>query len=73
MNPIDELKAKADALGESLQKIGEAMYKQQAADANAQPGAGTTEEPKTQEATSEGTDAKDEAVEGEVVEEKKEE
>ncbi len=67
--PVDELKKKADELGESLQKIGAEMYKQQAADANnAQPGAETTsEEPKTEEAT----DVKDEAVEGEVVEEEK--
>jgi len=67
--PVDELKTKADALGESRQKIGAEMYKQQAADANnAQPGAETTsEEPKT-----EGSgDVKDEAVEGEVVEEEK--
>jgi molecular chaperone DnaK len=67
--PVDELKTKADALGESLQKIGAEMYKQQAADANnAQPGAeNASEEPKAEEAT----DAKDEAVEGEVVEEEK--
>jgi molecular chaperone DnaK len=67
--PVDELKTKADALGESMQKIGAEMYKQQAADANnAQPGAeNASEEPKAEEAT----DAKDEAVEGEVVEEEK--
>jgi molecular chaperone DnaK len=68
--PVDELKTKADSLGESLQKIGEAMYKQQAAEANsAQPGSAesTSEEPKAEETT----DAKDEAVEGEVVEEEK--
>ncbi len=73
--PVDELKTKADALGESMQKIGAEMYKQQAADANA---AGNTqnetsnpEDAKTEEAAAEGADAKDEAVEGEVVEEEK--
>jgi molecular chaperone DnaK len=71
--PVDELKTKADALGESLQKIGAEMYKQQAAEANAQQDTSNNNqdtnsgEPKTEEAT----DAKEEAVEGEVVEEEK--
>ena len=72
--PVEELKTKADALGESLQKIGEAMYKDQ--QANAQPTGepeGTVNEGETasEEAKSENESAKEEAVEGEVVEEEK--
>jgi molecular chaperone DnaK len=66
--PIDELKAKADALGESMQKIGAEMYKnQQPADSQQSTAETGSEEPKT-----ESNDVKDEAVEGEVVEEEKE-
>ncbi len=65
--PIDELKAKADALGESMQKIGAEMYKnQQPADSQQSTAETGSEEPKT-----ESNDVKDEAVEGEVVEEEK--
>ena len=72
--PVEELKTKADALGESLQKIGEAMYKDQ--QANAQPTGepeGTVNEGETasEEPKSENESAKEEAVEGEVVEEEK--
>lgn len=71
----EDLKSKADALGESLQKIGAAMYKDQPG-AGATPGAdsanpetsGTEGEAKSEDSPkSEG-----ETVEGEVVEEKKE-
>lgn len=66
--PLDDLKKKADELGESLQKIGAEMYKnQQPADSQQPTAEAGSEEPKTEEAT----DAKDEAVEGEVVEEDK--
>ncbi|MBI2330202.1 molecular chaperone DnaK [Candidatus Daviesbacteria bacterium] len=53
----EDLKPKMEALSESLQKIGEAMYKEQPSADSSQPSA-TQEEPK-----------KEEAVEGEVVEE----
>ncbi len=72
---LEDVKAKADSLAESAQKIGEAMYKQQEA---AKEG-GTAEEAKTEETTGEEKkeEEKKEAVEGEVVdeggEEKKEE
>jgi molecular chaperone DnaK len=67
--PLDELKKKADDLGESLQKIGAEMYKQQGDTQNATSNTTETsgEEPKAEEAA----DVKDEAVEGEVVEEEK--
>lgn len=67
--PVDELKTKADALGESLQKIGAEMYKQQGDTQNATSNTAETgsEEPKSEESS----DVKDEAVEGEVVEEEK--
>jgi molecular chaperone DnaK len=70
--PVDELKAKADSLGESLQKIGEAMYKNQGQESggesreSSEASSGSAgEEQKSEETSS----AKDEAVEGEVVEE----
>ncbi|MBI2019815.1 molecular chaperone DnaK [Candidatus Daviesbacteria bacterium] len=68
----DDIKTKADALGEVLQKIGSAMYGQSssapggATEGQATPGEG----PKTEDSSSEAS-AKDEAVEGEVVEEEK--
>jgi molecular chaperone DnaK len=66
--PVDELKAKADALGESMQKIGAEMYKnQQPADSQQSTAETGSEEPKAEESA----DVKDEAVEGEVVEEEK--
>lgn len=67
---IDDLKSKADALAESLQKIGSAMYKDQ-------PGSGATPGAESSEASADsGTEEKSEAspksegetVEGEVVE-----
>lgn len=70
--PVEELKTKADALGESLQKIGEAMYKDQ--QANAQPTGepeGTVNEGETASEEPKADTAKEEAVEGEVVEEEK--
>ena len=73
----DEIKAKADALAESAQKIGSAMYKEQpSADSSqssaTEEGAKTEEAPKTEDSSSEAS-AKEEAVEGEVVEEEKKE
>ena len=63
---VDDIKKKGDALGEVLQKVGAAMYKDQ--------GAG---EPKAEESKPEESDSAkastDEAVEGEVVEEEKKE
>jgi len=56
----DEIKAKADALGESLQKIGAAMYQ------GSEQGTGGSEQPKPDEPAAEDTSS---AVEGEVVEE----
>ena len=67
----DDIKTKGDALGEVLQKVGSAMYSQPGKDG--QPGeaasADSSGEPK-EDASSEAP-AKDEAVEGEVVEEDK--
>ena len=74
---IDDLKAKADALAESLQKIGSAMYKDQGAQGSneSSPNQAESEEPKESGASSEEPvkPAEGETVEGEVVEEKKEE
>ena len=67
----EDLKPKIDALSESLQKIGSAMYGSGPASApeGATDGqAGSTDEPKTEDASAEAS-AKEEAVEGEVVEE----
>lgn len=61
-----EIKAKGDALGEVIQKIGAAMYGNQSTADSSQSSA-TQEESKTEEASDKGK--KDEAVEGEVVEE----
>ncbi len=70
--PVEELKTKADSLGESLQKIGEAMYKDQQA-AGGQPSGeseGTVNEGETaKEEEPKAESKKEEAVEGEVVEE----
>ncbi|MBI2600642.1 molecular chaperone DnaK [Candidatus Daviesbacteria bacterium] len=68
---VDEIKSKADALAESSQKIGQAMYQgQQAAGA---PGAETqsTEQPAGEQSQSGEAPKTEEAVEGEVVEEEK--
>ena len=65
----EDLKPKIDALAESLQKIGSAMYGSSSAPEGAMEGqAGSTEEPKTEDSSSEAS-AKEEAVEGEVVSE----
>ena len=65
----EDLKPKIDALSESLQKIGAAMYSS-SAPGGATEGQGSTEEPKTEDSSAEAS-AKEEAVEGEVVEEEK--
>lgn len=65
---IEDLKSKADALAESLQKIGSAMYKDQGT-----PGAeGASASESSEAGGEEKSEAKEgETVEGEVVEEKK--
>ena len=69
----EDLKVKADELGESLQKIGEAMYKNESAAGEAGPSSeGPSESDSSSESDSEEKKedlGKDEAVEGEVVEE----
>ncbi len=61
--PVDELKAKADALGESLQKIGAAMYQS----------SGAENQPKSEDQPTNDTEknetSTEQPVEGEVVEE----
>ncbi len=65
---VEDLKKKMDALSESLQKIGAAMYKDQGQPGAEQPAGGEGGETPKEEAPK-----TEEAVEGEVVEEKKEE
>ncbi len=68
----DEIKTKADALAEAAQKVGSAMYSS-SAPGGATEGSGAAEpagESKKEDSSSEAS-AKDEAVEGEVVEEGK--
>lgn len=72
---LEDLKAKADALAESLQKIGSAMYKDQPASGAAEP---ASEGSESQDGNSAESPKEGETVEGEVVEdspkeEKKEE
>jgi molecular chaperone DnaK len=67
----DDIKAKADALGESLQKIGAAMYQQPGqttAESGSESTSETAEDAPSEESSS-ASDDKSEAVEGEVVEE----
>lgn len=67
----EDLKPKMDALSDALQKIGAAMYKGQESSGKSQE---SSEETKTEEAASSSTgEPKEEAVEGEVVEETKKE
>jgi molecular chaperone DnaK len=74
---LEDLKTKADALSESLQKVGAAMYKDQASSANAsgsEPAQGDSEAQASDESANSEESAKPaegETVEGEVVEEKK--
>jgi molecular chaperone DnaK len=75
---IEDLKSKADALGESLQKIGAAMYKDQGA-ADGAPGSEQTQNDSEGQTSGESASSEEsakpaegETVEGEVVEEKKE-
>ncbi len=74
---LEDLKTKADALSESLQKVGAAMYKDQASSANAsgsEPAQGDSEAQASDESAGSEESAKPaegETVEGEVVEEKK--
>lgn len=68
----EDLKPKMDALSESLQKVGAAMYEKPGESSSAPEGAmegqaSTGEESKTEDSSSEAS-AKEEAVEGEVVE-----
>ena len=66
---VDDIKKKGDGLGEVLQKVGAAMYSQPGKDG--QPGA---EQPVGEAASAESSgEPKEEAVEGEVVEEDKKE
>ncbi len=58
---LEDLKPKIDALSEAIQKVGAEMYKDK----------GTGEQPAGEEAKSEEAPKTEEAVEGEVVEEKK--
>ena len=70
----DDLKAKADSLAESLQKIGAAMYKDQPG-SGPTPGTESSESsanPESEADASESPKSEGETVEGEVVEEKKE-
>lgn len=69
---IEDLKAKADALGESLQKIGAAMYKDQGSPDSNESSPNQTESEESKEAGGSSEEPKAETVEGEVVEEKKE-
>jgi len=67
--PIDELKTKADALAESLQKIGAAMYKDQPGttpEAGSEGGESTNSE--TEAKSEESPKSEGQTVEGEVVE-----
>ncbi len=71
---IEAIKSKADVLGESIQKVGAAMYKDQASSEQSEAGSQPEgEEPKVtvENDNDEKSDAKDEAVEGEIVEEDK--
>lgn len=65
---IDEIKAKSEVLSESLSKFGQSMYGQQAGATSQEPPINPEQEV---EAKEEDGQAKDEAVEGEVVEEDK--
>lgn len=79
---VEDVKTKADALGESLQKIGAEMYKQQgesgkgegesSEETHKDSEAGESEKPEGPDEAKESAKDKEEAVEGEVVEEKKE-
>ncbi len=67
--PVDELKPKMDALSESLQKIGQAMYSQ----SGAQQGQGAQEEGSKETKEPEESEVEEDKgpIEGEVVEERK--
>lgn len=70
--PLDELKAKADALGEAMQKIGQAMYEKESSDKSSQSseeGAKTEESEGSEQSEESDTSEKPETVEGEVVDE----
>ncbi len=68
---IEDIKTKADSLGESLQKIGAAMYG--SADSSGSPQPDSESPEKTNEDSDSAKSSTDEAVEGEVVEEGKKE
>ncbi|MDO8429620.1 MAG: molecular chaperone DnaK [Candidatus Daviesbacteria bacterium] len=68
-SPVEELKNKVDALSESLQKIGSAMYNQPESGDKNQPPSGDEDS----SSENKDSDEKKDAVEGEVVEEKGEE
>ncbi len=63
--PVDELKAKADALGEALQKIGSAMYQEQKSDVESQ----NSDTDIADNTSVSSEEKKDGAVEGEVIDE----
>ena len=67
---VEEIKPKMDALSESLQKIGEAMYKNSESSSENQEASEQPEEAEGKQ-SEESSSAKDEAVEGEIVEEEK--
>ncbi|MBI2597378.1 molecular chaperone DnaK [Candidatus Daviesbacteria bacterium] len=66
----EDIKTKADALAESAQKVGAAMYQQPSGQPGPQPGA---EQPTDEQPKEEAAPKTEEAVEGEVVEEDKKE
>ncbi|MBI4036451.1 molecular chaperone DnaK [Candidatus Daviesbacteria bacterium] len=66
---IEDLKPKMDALSESLQKVGQAMYSSSAPEGATEGQGAPGEEPKTEDASSEASAKEETPVEGEVVEE----
>lgn len=68
---VADIKAKGDALGESLQKVGAAMYQDQSSANSSQSSDAQGGEPSGEESkeSDESKDNKEEAVEGEVVDE----
>lgn len=70
--PVDELKAKADALGEAMQKIGQAMYGSEKSDTSDSQNPGESvdqNENKSEESETPTDRPTDNTVEGEVVDE----
>lgn len=63
----EDVKAKGDALGEALQKIGAEMYKNQEPSADSSQSSESAENTESSDSTESTEDAKDSAVEGEVI------